>query len=153
MEQTSKGLRTPVVYTPLTILKNSRLSLLIQSDGSTVFESGKNGIRPLLEAIDLLGRHGLRGTTVADKVIGRAAALLLAYVKPRVVYCGIISQRAEGILTKYGILFYAEQSVPEICQPGSDELCPFEESVLNVEMPVQGYRNIVLKLLSLSESK
>jgi len=153
MEKTPKGLRPPMVHSPMTILRNNRLSLLIQSDKSTVFESNKNGIRPLLEAIDLLGRHRLRGTTVADKVIGRAAALLLAYIKPRVVYCGIISQRAEEILTKYGILFHAEQSVPEICQPGSDELCPFEKSVSNVEMPVQGYRNIVLKLLSFSESK
>ena len=61
-------------------------------------------------------------------------------------------ERAEEILAKYGILFYAERSVSEICRPNSDELCPFEESVINVEIPLQGYRNIVLKLLSFSES-
>jgi hypothetical protein len=153
MEQTPKGLKSPAVQTPMDILRSSKLSLLVLSGQSTIFESNKNGINPLLEAISVLGRLKLRGTTVVDKVVGKAAALLLAYVRPKVVYCGIISQRAEEILAKYGILFYAEQSVPEICRPGSDELCPFEESVINVESPVQGYRNIVLRLFSLSESK
>jgi hypothetical protein len=153
MEQTPKGLKSPAVQTPMDILRSSTLSLLVLSGQSAIFESNKNGINPLLEAISVLGRLKLRGTTVVDKVVGKAAALLLAYVRPKVVYCGIISQRAEEILAKYGILFYAEQSVPEICRPSSDELCPFEESVINVESPVQGYRNIVLRLFSLSESK
>ncbi len=153
MEQTPRALGSPAVQTPMAILRSSKLSLLVLSGQSTIFESNKNGISPLLESISVLGRLRLRGTTVVDKVVGKAAALLLAYARPKVVYCGTISQRAEEILAKYGILFYAEQSVPEICRPSSDELCPFEESVINVESPVQGYRNIVLRLFSLSESK
>ena len=153
MEQTPKGPRTPTEQTPMTLLRKNRLSLLIISGQSIIYESNKGGVNPLLKSISVVGRMKIRGTTIADKVVGKAAALLLAYVRPKVVYCGIISQRAEEILARYGILFYAEQSVPEICRPGSDELCPFEESVINVELPVQGYRNIVLRLFSFSESK
>lgn len=135
------------------ILRKRGLSLRVLDRDVPLFESDGGGMKPLLAAIRLLGRSRLRGTIVVDKIVGKAAALLMAYFRPRQVYCGTLSQRAEGILTRYGIPYHAEQTVPEICRPGSDDLCPFERAVLDVENPLEGYRRLVLKSLSLTVSR
>jgi hypothetical protein len=131
------------------ILRKRSVSLLIFRGGAPIFENSGGGMRPLLLAISSLGRKKLRGTVVVDKIVGKAAALLIAYFKPRIVYCGTLSRRAEIILTRYKIPYIAEETVPEICRPKSKELCPFEESVLNVETPLQAYRHLVLRFRSL----
>jgi len=131
------------------ILRKRGLNLRVLDGDVPLFESSGSGMKPLLETIRLLGRTRLRGTTVVDKIVGKAAALLIAYFRPKGVHCGTMSRRAEGILARYGIPYHAEQVVPEIRRPGSDDLCPFEEAVLDVETPLQGYRRLVLRLLSL----
>jgi hypothetical protein len=131
------------------ILRKRGLSLRVLDGDVLLFESSGSGMKPLLETMRSLGRTRLRGTTVVDKIVGKAAALLIAYFKPREIYCGTLSRRAEGILARYGITYHAEQVVPEICRPGSNDLCPFEEAVLDVETPLQGYRRLVLRLFNL----
>lgn len=131
------------------ILRKRGLNLRVLNRDVPLFESRGSGMKPLLETIRLLGRTRLRGTIVVDKIVGKAAAILMAYFRPSEVHCRTLSRRAEGILARYGILYHAEEIVPEICRPGTDDLCPFEEAVLDVETPLQGYRRLVLRLLSL----
>ncbi|MCJ7635434.1 DUF1893 domain-containing protein [Candidatus Bathyarchaeota archaeon] len=135
-------------HNKLEVLRKRNLSLRVLVGNESLFESRKSGMLPLLEAIGRFGRLKLRGTITVDKIVGKAAALLLAYFKPKEVYCVIISHRAEEILCQYGIVYYSEKVVPEICRPGSVDLCPFEKAVLEVETPLQGYRRLVLKLFS-----
>jgi hypothetical protein len=135
-------------YNNIEVLRKRDLSLRILVGNKSLFESRKSGMFPLLEALSMFGRSKLRGTIVIDKIVGRAAALLLAYFKPKEIYCRTISQRAEEILYRYGIAYYAEDVVSEIYRPGNVEICPFEQAVLEVKTPLQGYRRIVLKLFS-----
>lgn len=135
-------------HNKLEVLRKRNLNLRVLVGDESLFESRKSGMLPLLEAIGRFGRLKLRGTIVVDKIVGKAAALLLAYFKPKEVYCGTISHRAEEILCRYGIVYYAKNVVPEICRPGSVDLCLFEEAVLEVKTPLQGYRRLVLKLFS-----
>ncbi|MEM2997076.1 MAG: DUF1893 domain-containing protein, partial [Candidatus Bathyarchaeia archaeon] len=60
-------------------LERRKLSVLIYGGGEAIYSSSEKGVIPLLKAIDLLGLEGLRGSIVADKVIGKAAALLIMY--------------------------------------------------------------------------
>jgi len=133
------------------VLRERGLNLRVLDGDVPLFESGGSGMKPLLEAIRHLGRSRLRGMIVVDKIVGKAAAILIAYFGPREVYCGTMSRRAEGVLACYRIRYYAEEIVPEICRPGSDDLCPFEEAVLDVETPLQGYRRLVLRLFNMTE--
>jgi len=126
-------------------LRKRGLSLRVLNEDVPLFESSESGMRPLVETIQRLGRSKLRGTIVVDKIVGKAAALLMAYFRPREIYCGTMSRRAVEVLERYGIRYLAEEIVPEIRRPGSNDLCPFEEAVLDVETPLQGYRRIVLK--------
>jgi hypothetical protein len=79
-------------------LEKRELSLLIYRGGEVVFSSVSGGIKPLLDAINTIGRDGLRGTLVADKIVGRAAALLVIYMVASEVYASLISTSAKELL-------------------------------------------------------
>jgi hypothetical protein len=135
------------------ILRDQGLSLQIIFGDVTIYCSDKAGMRPLLESVSSLGRARLRGTIVVDKVVGKAAALLIAYFRPREVQCGTMSIRAKRILGRYQIRYRSAEVVSEICRPGSGDLCPFEMAVIDAETPLQGYRHLVLRLLSLANKR
>ena len=61
-------------------------------NGSTCF-STERGVRPLLEWLEQ-PEAPLREAAVADKVIGKAAALLMVYAGVREVYAAVISEPA-----------------------------------------------------------
>jgi hypothetical protein len=134
-------------------LREQGLSLQILCGNVAIYSSNKAGMRPLLESVSCLGRARLRGTIVVDKVVGKAAALLIAYFRPREVQCGTMSIRAKNILDRYQITYCSTELVSEICRPGSDDLCPFERAVLEAETPLQGYRRLMLRLLSLTNKR
>jgi len=123
-------------------------SLMILKEGKPLLESQEEGMKPLLTALKSFGRTRLRGTVVVDKIIGKAAALLIAYSEPREVYCGTLSQRAESVFRRHRLTYHAERIVPEILCRTGDGLCPFEKAVQDSETPVKSYRALVLKVLS-----
>lgn len=75
----------------LSELMETGMSLMIYRDGVMLFSSRNNGIRPHLEAIESLGREALRGTIMVDKIVGRAAALLILYAGASEVHCLTVS--------------------------------------------------------------
>lgn len=87
-------------------LERTGLSLLIYRGGEVIFSSAGGGMRPLLEAIETLGRDMLRGTIVADKIVGRAAALLIVYMEAAEAHAAIISAAAREVFNMYGLSCY-----------------------------------------------
>jgi hypothetical protein len=71
-------------------LDASSLSLMVYNGSEVIFQSGSKGVRPYLEAIDALGAR-LKGTLIVDKIVGRAAALLLLYTGAAEVHAGVIN--------------------------------------------------------------
>ncbi|HJW98493.1 MAG TPA: DUF1893 domain-containing protein, partial [Candidatus Bathyarchaeia archaeon] len=59
-------------------LGQENLSLVIAKKGRVLFETQARGISGLLEAIKKIGKN-IRDSSVADRIVGRAAALLLVY--------------------------------------------------------------------------
>ncbi|MEM2094753.1 MAG: DUF1893 domain-containing protein [Candidatus Bathyarchaeia archaeon] len=134
--------------------KLDELSLIILKDGKTLLESKEEGMRPLLVALRRFGRTGLRGTVIADKVVGKAAALLISYIDPKTLYCGTLSQSAIDVLRRHRISYHAVDVVPEILNRSGDERCPFERAVADSEAPVKAYREITMLARSfMSESR
>jgi len=134
-------------------LRERGLSLRILKEGKILIENEREGMKPLLGVIRSFGRSELRRTMVVDKIVGKAAALLIGYFRPKIVYSGMLSRRAETILQRYRIAYYAERVVPEILCKTGDDLCPFEKTVLEIEAPLEGYRRLVLKALNLKNSR
>lgn len=132
-------------------LDSTESSLMIYADGELVFQSKSNGIRPHLEAIDELGSR-LQGTVMVDKIVGRAAALLILYSRASKAYARILSAPGKQVLDKYSFNYSYVNLVPYIKQENGQIYCPFERMVQGISDPDEAYKAIVQKMSSLSSS-
>jgi len=123
------------------VLKERGLSLVIVRDGEVIFESKFRGIIGLIRAINVLGGD-LSSSSVADKVVGRAAALLLAYSRAGEVYAAIISELGLSTLNEYGIRVEYDTIVPKIMNRRGDDICPFEKISLTISSPKEAYERL-----------
>jgi hypothetical protein len=127
-------------------LDKEELNLLIFKKGEIIYSSKKGGMAPLLEAIDQLGLEKLVNSTVVDKIVGKAAALLIAYFKAEEVYTKLLSRGAVKVLEAGGISYAAERVIDYIRDKEDKDICPFERMVLEIEDPHEGYKKIKANL-------
>ncbi|NLN56054.1 MAG: DUF1893 domain-containing protein [Clostridiales bacterium] len=112
--------------------------------GENVFTSRKGGVIPLLEFI--AEGVDLKGFSAADKVIGKAAALLMVYCGIRAAYTPVISKKALEVFENYGIYAEYDKLVEFISNRRNTGLCPMEEAVLNVDEPEKAYNAVLNKI-------
>lgn len=127
-------------------LRRDDSNLIILKEGEIVFTSNKDGMQPLLEAINCLGLPILRDSIVVDKIVGKAAALLISYIKAREVHCIVLSVRAKEVLDKQDIKYYSETMIQEIRNKLGTDICPFEKAVIDVVEPEEGYKRLTAKM-------
>jgi len=127
-------------------LKQEKLRLIVIKDNKTIFTSRVEGMRPLFEAIDTLGLLALRGSIIIDKIIGKAAALLISYVKAQAAHCMILSEGARAIFDTQGVKYSSEQTISQIKNKTGTDVCPYEKAVENIEDPGKGYETLLFKL-------
>ena len=134
----------------LDALERTGNSLMVYKDGALVFQSSSKGIRPHLEAIDCLGED-LRGTVMVDKIVGRAAALLILYSGAAEAHAAVLSAQGRRVLEMHGLSFtYAEEAEHIKMQDGRI-YCPFEAMVQGLTDPEEAYKVIVEKMRSLRD--
>lgn len=117
-------------------LKLENHSLLVYKDGKISYQD-EHGIKPLLIQIK---KKGLKNAIVVDKVIGKAAALLMVYGKVKQVHTNIIAKDAMTVFEKYNIEYSANEVVEYIKNQTKDGLCPMEEKVKNINKPKKAYK-------------
>lgn len=130
-------------------LNRERLNLIILKGNQTLFTSRREGMRPLLDAINICGRDQLSGTIVIDKIVGKAAALLISYFKASEIHTEILSETGRTVLDIQGIKYSYQQLLPIIMNKMGTDICPFEQTVLEVTDPTCGYKRLLTKLQSL----
>ena len=94
-------------------------TLTVLRDGVPIFTSHGKWLHPLFELEDYLADHAIspEGLVLQDKIIGKAAALLIHRLGLRTVKAGILSKPGEAVLQCYGIAYTYEQIVDRIrCQ-------------------------------------
>ncbi len=123
-------------------LERRNLSLLIYKDGEAIYSSHEGGVIPLLRAVELLGLERLHGSIVADKVVGKAAALLILYFKASEAHALLISSHARGVFLKHGLKHSFRKETPYILNRDGSALCPFERLVMEIIEPEEAYRRI-----------
>lgn len=133
-------------------LDRSGMCLMVWRGGEVVFSSPSKGIRPHLEAIERLGRDALRGSVMADKIVGRAAALLMLYSVPAEVHAGVITMKARELLEAGGVVVRPGGEVTAIKERDGRIYCPFEAMVQGISDPEEAYPAIVAKLRGLSRA-
>ncbi|HUV54826.1 MAG TPA: DUF1893 domain-containing protein [Candidatus Krumholzibacteriaceae bacterium] len=128
-------------------LDNTGNSLMIYKDGRLIFQSASKGIRPHLEAIEDHG-EALRGTLMVDKIVGRAAALLILYSEAAEVHAQVLSRPGKQVLDQHGLTTTYEELVDHIKMRDGSIYCPFERMVQDVSDPAEAYAAIVEKMNS-----
>lgn len=97
------------------------------ADRDRVMTSRARGIAPLLERAERSER--LEGAFVADRIIGKAAAMLLVVMRVASVYGQIMSREAEALLSANGIEVEYGALTDHIINRSGDGLCPMEQAV------------------------
>lgn len=124
-------------------LKATNSTIAVVSNGE-VFTSQERGVKPLLFL--LKEKKGfLKGASVADKVIGKAAALLMALGENKEVHTLIISEPAIKVFEKHNIPCFYDKKVTRIVNRAGDGLCPMESLCLDVENPLEAFTKILDK--------
>ncbi len=128
-------------------LHETNLNLVIVKKEKVIFETGAHGLSGFLLAIEKLGEE-LVGSSVADKTVGRAAALLCAYSQVASVFAVTLSKEGVLILRNNSILCEYEKLVPNILSSDGTDVCPFEKLVADLMSPKEAY----LRLKKISSS-
>ncbi len=123
------------------ILKTRNVNLVVVKDAKAVVVSDKPGLEvPLSLASSNLSK--IAGAAVADQIVGKAAALLYAYMKVDSVYGVTMSQEGLKMLRRHRITAKAERLIPHIvCQDGENP-CPFERAVHMIDSLEEAYRRL-----------
>jgi len=90
---------------------------------------------------------------MADKLVGRAAALLMLYSRPAEVHAAVITHAAKRLLEEQGVKVYEAEVVEAVKQKDGRIYCPFEAMVQGISNPEEAYTAIVEKLAALRAAK
>lgn len=101
----------------------------------TVHTSNRRGVAPLLALID--SGTDMTGFSAADKVVGKATALLYCYLGVTAVYARIVSRPAAQVLTQHNIRLEFDRQVPFIQNREGTGRCPMELAAENINDPAE----------------
>lgn len=88
------------------LLEKEDLTIVLVKEGKVIFKSKDKGIRPMFIVATELKKES-QGAALADRVIGKGAAILLRYVGIGEVYGELISQAGIERLEYYKIPYSA----------------------------------------------
>ena len=112
--------------------------------GDYEFISNRNGIAPLLELLD----DGVdkSGGSVADKIVGKAAALLYALMGVKRVYAEVLSEAGRETLLAHGVEVEYGTLTDKILNRTGDGPCPMENAVKDCSDPIEAKKILTATL-------
>lgn len=117
------------------ILNEEDLTLALVKNGQVIFKSRDKGIKPIYILAKEL-KSDANGASLADRVIGRGAAILCGYMGIKEVYTDLISTEGEEILEVYKISFSSWRQCSYIKNRDKTDYCPIEKLSLNIDDPL-----------------
>ncbi len=124
--------------TAKTRLLEKDLTLVIVKNSKILFETDSHRISGFLGAIKQLNAQ-LKGAAVADRVAGKAIALLCAYAKISEVYAEVLSRKAKAVFEEHEIPCRWKKLVANILDPHRNDVCPFERAAAIISTPEAAY--------------
>lgn len=129
-------------------LYDNDLKLVVMKNGEPIATSVDRGIKPIYD-VYTKELHHLDGAYIADRVTGKAAAMLLAEGGVKGVYTDLISDAAIEVLDQFPILVEYGKRVPFILNREGDDMCPIEKisrGVQDVEGLIAGIEEFFVKV-------
>lgn len=138
--------------TAINILDEQQKSCVILDENGEVRTSDAIGIKPLMTELRV-NKQAFAGCVIADKVIGKAAALMAVLGKAEAVYGRIMSRNAEEFLKNAGMEYRYGELVPYIENRTKDGRCPMEETVLEIDSPLEAFEALEKTIAKLMAQK
>ena len=124
---------------------------LVVCSGGRVYVSEEKGIKPLLELVK--AQDDWSGAYAADKIVGKAAAMLYALLGVKAVYAEVLSEKAKEIFDKNGIEFECNTLTDNIINRQGTGLCPMEEAVKDIDNADDAIMAIEAKIAEMKEKR
>ena len=118
--------------------------------GDRVATSQHRGVAPLLGFLD--SGKDYTGYSAADKVVGKATALLYRLLGVKAVWAAVISESALRVLQAGGIEAHWDQLVPHIINRTGTGPCPMEAATAHTEDPLVALEAIRIALKNLQSA-
>lgn len=120
--------------------------------GNEFITSKGIGVKPIIE--QLRGnKKALRGYSIADKVIGKAAAMLLALSEVEFVYGAVMSETAIEVLKQHHIDYSYGECVAYIENRTHTGMCPLEDCVKDCGDVEAAFELIELRIAKLMKKE
>ena len=119
-------------------LYSEDLTLAVVKNGDVLFETSSHRISGFLGAIEQFA-DSLEGASVADRVAGKAVALLCVYAGISQVYAEVLSRKAKTVFEKNDILCEWKEIVDNILDLNRSGVCPFEKTAADISDPQKAY--------------
>ena len=115
-----------------------------------IISSEKRGIVPLLDIYES-GRD-LAGFSCADKVTGKAPALIYVLLGASCVYGHVMTRDAVRIMEDAGIVVSYDISADKIINRAGTDICPMEKAVADTDDPLEAVSAVRAKLTEMGIS-
>jgi hypothetical protein len=121
-----------------TQLNQKQLTLAIVKKGEMLFKTRSHRISGFLTAVDRFGDE-LAGASLADRVAGKAVALLSVYAGIKEVYAHVLSKKAKKVFEANGVRVEWNELVDNVLDLRRSDVCPFEKAAENLSDPRKAY--------------
>lgn len=124
----------------------------IATKGDEVYTSNSIGVAPIVQKIKQDATF-FDGAIVYDKIIGKAAAMLLYNCNVKQIYAATTSDNAVKFMDKVGQSYEYSNCVEYIQNRTKDGMCPLEKSVLELEDSTKAYDVVTATIAVLMAQK
>ena len=118
-------------------------TICLCKNGNCLYSEAR-GISPMMNFI--ANGVNLTGYSVADIVVGKAAALLFIKCGIKEVFAKTLSEPARKVLEDNGVPVTCQTLTEKIINRAGTDICPMEKTVMNTDDPEEAYALLKQKL-------
>ncbi|MBC8591326.1 ECF transporter S component [Wansuia hejianensis] len=113
------------------LLEKNDYTLVAVKEGEVIFSSKEKGIKPMYDVATRM-RDKIKDASIADRVIGRGAALLCSDLGIKELYGKLMSKAGVEILEDNNILYSYKELCNYIKNRDGSDFCPIEKLSIDV---------------------
>ena len=125
-------------------------SICLCKDGDIITDDGR-GISPMMRFI--AEGQDLHGYSVADLIVGKAAAMLFVRAGIAEAYGEVMSSAGRDFLQRHHIPCSWGTMTEKIINRQGDGICPMEKTVADIDDIEEGYHALQVKLIEIRKKK